>query len=372
MNNKLVTLAIHTLDKANILRDILISNGIETQLERVDTDGQEHTIHEGYYIKVKDSDIPKALVIIENINPFGYKNKENYKKDDGRKRILVAVDFSAYSIKACQIAFNIAKENNAKVKILHVYHNIYFPSHIPFADKLKETPEDGLLDKTRKQMLELCMDIDKKISDGQWPSVNYSYSLREGIVDEEIESFVKEYDPALLILGTKGKGNNPSFILGNVAADVIEMVNIPVLAVPENSPISTFDTIKHIAFLTNLQKRDIESFNMLVRILGSRDNIKITLVHINRINFKGDKLTEDELIAMREHFREMYPQLNVEYKLLDSHDIPMAIKDYVEKENVNIITLNTRRRNILGRIFAPSISRKVLTSSDKAILVLRG
>jgi len=49
-----------------------------------------------------------------------------------------------------------------------------------------------------------------------------------------------------------------------------------------------------------------------------------------------------------------------------------AINYYIESEEVNILALNTRRRNLLGRIFMPSISRKVLFNNNVTLVVFRG
>jgi len=366
MNNQPVTLAIHTRDKANILKSLLEKNGIATLLEEVNITESKNL--PSFYVKIDEKDLNKSLAIIESYKLFSYNEDTTHLIDDGNKRILVPVDFSEHSIKACYIAFNIAKDTNAKVKILHVYHNIYFPSHIPFADSLKETPEEGLLDSARKQMLNLCLLIDNNITDGKWPSVNYSYSLREGAIDEEIYDFVQEYKPFLLVLGTKGK----NYTMGDVVADVIEMVDVPVLAVPESTPIKNLTDIKHFAFLTNLNNRDLSSFDFLANLLLPNIHIKITLIHINRINAKGDKWAEAELIGMREYVMKRYPQLNIGYKLIDSDDIPKATADFIEQEKINIACINTRRRNIFGRIFSPSISRKVMVKNDALFLILRG
>ena len=372
MDNKLIILAIHSSGKANILKDILELNGISVTLEKVKDTNPEVLLSDGYYIKVNDSDLTKALAVVEENRLFSYNDKNTYKIDDGRKRILVAVDFSSYSLKACQIAFSIAKESHAKVKILHVYQRMSFPSHIPFADSLTEHPEEGLLNKGRKKMLDLCSQIDQKIANNEWESVNYSYAIREGQVEEEIDNFVLEYKPCLLVLGSKGQDNVQTSVLGSVTADIIEIINIPVLAVSELSGINSIKDIKHIAFFTNLQKRDLNAFNLLVDTMKSYTNLKLTLVHINRINLKGDKWPEEELQRMSEEIKKMYSQFNVSYKLIDSPNLFEAIADYVEKDDVNILCINTRRRNVFGRIFAPSVSRKVLVTLNKALLVLRG
>lgn len=364
MNDEFVILAIHTLKKAGVLKSILENNGIEVHLRNVDDDANS------FCVEVKSKDLSRALAVIEANKLFRYDDKTTYTIDDGRRRILVPVDFSAYSMKACRIAFSIAKAVNAKVKILHVYHDMYFPSHIPFADTLKETHDEGLLDKSRRKMLDLCTDIDKKISEGELPSVNYSYSLREGTVEEEIDNFVAEYKPSLLVLGTKGKGNNRN-ILGSVTADVIEMTNVPVLAIPENSPVNSIADIKHIAFLTNLQNRDLSSFRDLVSVFVHNPGIKITFVHINVADRQDNVWTEDQLMEIGNNFRKQYPQVNVAYKLISSPDIELALNKFVEEEKVNIISLTTRRRNIFGRMFMPSVSRRILTGNDVAIFVFR-
>jgi len=366
MNDKLVTLAIHTRDKARILESLLKKNGIATVLDVIH--GIEGIPQGSFYVKVYEKDLSRSLMIIESNKLFSYKEDYTYLIDDGNKRILVPVDFSDHSIKACRMAFNIAKDTHAKVKILHVYHNVYFPSHIPFADSLKETPEEGLLDSVRKKMLNLCVSIDRNIADGEWPSVNYSYSLREGDVGDEIYNFTREYKPFLLVIGTKGKNN----AVGDVVADVVEMVDVPVLAVPESTPVKNLTDIKHFAFLTNLHSRDLSSFDFLAGLLQPNTHIKITLIHINRINAKGDKWAETELLGMKESVMNRYPELNIGYKLIDSDYIPKAIAEYIEQEKITIACINTRRRNMWRRIFSPSISRKVMVRSDALFLILRG
>lgn len=291
--------------------------------------------------------------------------------DDGRKRILVAVDFSTYSMKACQTAFSIAKELDAKVKILHIYNNIYFPTQIPFADALKNDGDVSILDKSRKQMLDLCVEIDKNIEAGKFPSVNYSYSLREGIVEEEIESFIEEYKPMLLVLGKRGTNDNRTNILGSVTADIIEMTDIPVLAIPENSSFEGAKDVRHIAFFTNIHRRDIYSFDYLVNHLLPYKGLKITLVHIIT-DARNGKWSESDLLKLQESFTQKYSDMNISYKLINETDFVQGIKDFIETEKVDIVAVNTQRRSLWGRMFLPSNSRKILASLNVVLLTLRG
>ncbi|MDU1905332.1 MAG: universal stress protein [Dysgonomonas sp.] len=370
MNDKLVTLAIHKSAKAHILKRVLEDRGIEVFLEDVDKTSSPDQESSGIYVRIKQSDLSDALYIIEGDKLFNYSDQQISLIDDGRKRILVAVDFSDYSLKACEVAFKIAKNMDAKVKILNVFNQIRYPLSFPFADTLREGENEDLLNKTRRQMLDLCNLIDQKIANKEFPSINYSYSIREGITEEEIGTFVEEYKPMLLVIGTKGKGNNKTGSIGNVASDVIEMVNVPVLAIPGNFNLAD-DQTYHIAYLTNFLKADLESFNTFVNIVKPYDKTKVTLVHVNLINKKGDKWTEIELLGMKEYFASQYPALNVDYKLIDTVDLMDGISDFIAKSDTQIVALNSRKRNIFSRIFLPSVSRKIILKSDVALLVLR-
>lgn len=366
--DKLVTIAIHTPQKAYILKQVLEERGINTHLVSVSQKVDDTSL--GLAVRVDKEDVMNAISVIENKKLFRYDDEKISKIDDGRKRILVAVDFSSYSIKACRAAFTIAQQTNAKVKILHVYR-VHFPITFPFADNLNKDDGDDVLSVARRRMLDFCNEIDEKITQKEFPPINYSYSLREGLISEEIENFVEEYKPFLLVLGTKGLSNNKRNVVGNITADIIEMTNVPVMAIPENFMIENTLNFQNIAFLTNFQKRDLDAFDFLVNILKPYPNVRITLTHVNVINKKDEKWSEAELAEMKKYFIDKYPELNVGYQLIDGPNMADSINEFIKKENINIVMLNTKRRNLFGRIFLPSISRKVLINSDVALIIFR-
>ncbi|NLI64378.1 MAG: universal stress protein [Bacteroidales bacterium] len=346
------------------------NNSIYVCVEEFIEDEKSTNTFTSYRIRIKKEDLNNALLIIDKFNLFGSR-ESLVESDNGLKRILVAVDFSAYSINACGAAFDLAKAINAKVKILNVIPYMQYPSHVPFASRLKDLGDETLLDKARKKMLNLCFEIDQKITRGEFPSINYSYSLREGIVDEEVCVFVKEYDPHMLVIGTKGFDESDTGIIGGVAADIIECTNIPVLAVPLNSPLKDFSDINHIAFLTNLDERDYFSFVSLTHILQFKKDIKITLLHVN-LNSQKELERQDEFHAMIKILKENYPCHHIDYKLINAENIIEPVLNFVSEEKVQLLSLNTQRRNLFSRVFMPSVSRRILSKSDTVLLVLRG
>ena len=370
MEDKLVTLAIHTSEKAQILAKVLQKEGIEVFVSEVN----KPNISEGVRIRIKEIDLPKALNVVESRHLFSYDEEETYRIDDGRRRILVPVDFSDYSMKACAIAFNMAKELDAKVKILHVYFNPYYPTALPmsetFAYQGKEEKEfQNIIEKVKKNIQKLCNTIDEKVASGELPPINYSYVLKEGLPEEEIVSFTKQYKPALIIMGTRGKDQKDIDLIGSVTAEVIEMTKTPLLAIPENTPFYDIDQIKNVAFLTNFSQRDLVSFDFMMRFL-KHYKIKVHITHI--ANKKRDKWDEIKMEGIRAYFKKQYPGVDTDYTLIDSDDMLKSLDAFVKKEGIDIIALTTAKRNIFARMFSPSISRKMLFHSDTPLLVLRG
>ncbi len=373
MDDKLVTLAIHTNEKAQILKKVLGSENIEVHIN--DIDAEHPSVAPGVRIRIKESDLPRALNVVESRHLFSYDDDETYRTDDGRSRILIPVDFSDYSMKACQIAFNLARELNAKVKIMHVYFNPYFPTALPMAEAFayqgKEEKEfQNIIEKVKENIQKLCNMIDEKISTGEFPAVNYSYVLREGLPEEEIVTFTKEYKPTLILMGTRGKDQKDADLIGSVTAEVIEMTHVPLIAIPENTPFTDMTDVKHIAFLTNFSQRDLISFDLLAKLFEPFGDIRISVTHISQK--KGDQWDEIKLEGIKSYFSRQYPSLNLDYKLIDTNDMLKSLDEYIKDDGIQILALTTSKRNVFARMFSPSISRKMLFHSDTPLLVLRG
>lgn len=370
MEDKLVTLAIHTNEKAQILTKVLQKEGIDVFVSEVESPN----ISEGVRIRINEIDLPKALNVVESRHLFSYDEEETYRIDDGRRRILVPVDFSDYSMKACAIAFNMAKELDAKVKILHVYFNPYYPTALPmsetFAYQGKEEKEfQNIINKVKKNIQVLCNTIDEKVASGELPPINYSYVLREGLPEEEIVSFTKEYKPALIIMGTRGIDQKDADLIGSVTAEVIEMTQIPLITVPEKTKFTDLKNVKHIAFLTNFSQRDLVSFDLMSKLIAPYD-MKISLTHI--AVKKWDRWDEIKMEGIKSYFSKQYPSLRFDYQLIEADDMLTSLDEYIKNSKIEILALTTSKRNIFARMFSPSISRKMLFHSDTPLLVLRG
>ncbi|MDR2495843.1 MAG: universal stress protein [Tannerellaceae bacterium] len=367
MEEKLITLAIHTYEKAQILKTILETEGIAACIHNVNL--IQPVISAGVRVRIKESDLAHALSIIEDNKWLEETHEEMAEKRENK--VLVPVDFSEYSMKACEIGINYAHATGAKVILLHAYFSPFFPKPIPFGDMPAYGTDESktireLINKVEDDMAKLCLKIRRKMDAGELPRVKFESILREGLPEEELIACEKQYYPKLIVMGARGKGEQDIDLLGSVTAEIIELAKAPVLAIPENVPFNNISATTNIAFATSFNQRDLVAFEAFVGLIGAYTP-KIHLFNISNSRSHWDEI---RLGGIKEYFKKQYPNLNISHTVLDDCEILAAIEKFVREENIEIIAVTSQKRNILTRIFYPGIARKMLFHSDTPLLVL--
>lgn len=134
MEEKLITLAIHTFEKAQILKTLLESEGIDVYIHNVNQ--IQPIISAGVRVRIKESDLPHALRVMEDNNWMNEDSGriEKNKQVKNKSKVLIPIDFSDYSLRACEIGINYAAAQKAEVMLLHAFFSPYFPSTFPLLD----------------------------------------------------------------------------------------------------------------------------------------------------------------------------------------------------------------------------------------------
>jgi nucleotide-binding universal stress UspA family protein len=98
--------------------------------------------------------------------------------------------------------------------------------------------------------------------------------------------------------------------------------------------------------------------------------VKVYLAHIAK---KEDVWNEIKLSGVQKRFSDLYPHLQIEYKLIDQNEgLEVTLDKFAETNNVDMISLSSSRRNIFARIFNPGIARRMIFHSDTPLLVIKG
>ncbi|MHB1514336.1 MAG: universal stress protein [Acidiferrobacteraceae bacterium] len=146
------------------------------------------------------------------------------------KNILVAIDGSETSARALQAAIKLAKEQSARVRLVHVI------DEFPFA-----TPDTGwvddvrlgevlfkagqaIIDEAREQVQKAGLEVETALPQ------NLSQRIATVIVDE-----AKRWPADLIVAGTHGRHGIEHLVLGSVAEGVARAASMPVLLIPSHS-----------------------------------------------------------------------------------------------------------------------------------------
>ncbi|MDR1332606.1 MAG: universal stress protein [Tannerella sp.] len=366
---KLVTLAIHTYEKAQILKTILESEGIDVYIHNVNL--IQPVISAGVRVRIKESQLPHALRVINDVK-WQDNSEVNENTVSRENTILIPVDFSDYSLKACEIGFNYAHRTGAEVMLLHVYFNTFIPSVFPYLNnEVNKHHEDESIHVVYRRVKEdvgkLCGVINRKIHEGELPAVKYDYTLREGLPEEEIIAYVREHQPTMIVMGTRGMKQKNADLIGSVTGEVIGLTKTPLLAVPEHIPFNDLGKIQRLAFGTSFRPDDLVAFDKLAELMKDMKNLQIQLFNISTSH---NEWNEIRLTGFREYLKKQYPDLTIDYAVTPDGDLPEAIDRLVKEQQIDIIAFSARRRGVIMRVFSPSIAHKMLFHSNTPLMVV--
>jgi nucleotide-binding universal stress UspA family protein len=363
MDDKLITLASLPYSKAEILRSLLESEGIDCLLENVDF--LQDAMDTGVQIRVREQDSRQAFPILEKMlgKVFNDDSKrENY--------VLVPIDFSAYSLKAALVGFDIAEKLDSKMVLYHSSPRPEFLT-IPYSDVIVydsalflnyEMTEKA----TSKKFEAFLNELTSRIDYHRWKKARPEYIVKVGEAEDDIISYTQVHPPKLIVMGVRGGDAEKGDFLGSTTASVIFNTRVPVLAIPESASDDWLKTFKTVVYATNFEAHDFVAMDKLLKLMKPFET-KVICLHVNRGNNGG--LDEAMLEGMREALCEKYPYAGFDCQLIHEKDLPKAIDHFIQENKIDVLALTTHRRNMLTRLFNPGIARKLVLHTKNPIFV---
>ena len=363
MEEKLTTLASLPYSKAEILRSLLESEGIDCFLENVDF--LQNGIDTGISIRINEKDATHAFPILDKM--LGKVIKDPVKREN---YVLVPVDFSSYSLKAALVAFDIAEKLGSKMVI---YHSSLQPEFItiPYSDVI--VYDSALFlnyemteKETIKEFEDFLNQLTALIDYNRWKKAKPEYMIKVGEAEDDILSYINIHPPKLVVMGIRGGDAESDDLIGTTTAGVIFNAKVPVLAIPENTPDNWFANFRKIAYATIFESNDFIAIDRLMKLMTPFD-IKVICVHVGLGN--NHILDEAMLEGMKEALCEKYPQATFECHLINHKNLPEAIDQFIEENHIDVLALTTHKRNLLTRLFNPGIARKMVMHTQTPLLI---
>lgn len=365
MEDRLVTLATHTYEKAQILRSVLEIYGIDVYVQ--DVNPLLPAMPFSYKVRVKESDLQRALSVIENM-----KNSEQSSQEDDEKGILLMpVDFSEYTIKLCELGFQMAAVMGLRVIVYHAYtvQKTVMATMEVYETKRDEANLKQMEAQVNEKMNHLRSLIEEEMASNKIPRVEYCSMMHEGIPEEKILDFAEAVKPVAIVMGTRGCSQKDLDLIGSVTAEVMERADVPVFTVPQNTHFMGLSGVRHLACSTNFDDGDLEKYDKLFHYISEGLFSSDVTIHFIHYESKNDVWALIKLKGLKAYFLEKYPMLTIDVHLLNGPDILTAYDEFIKNNNVDVISLTTHRRSLFTRMFNPSMARKIVFHTNTPMIV---
>jgi nucleotide-binding universal stress UspA family protein len=279
---------------------------------------------------------------------------------NGINTILLPTDFSEVAHHAFLYALELATYFDARLLLLHTYHNAPVRRELAPAEFL-ETLRQEKIDQAMAAFRAYEAEADA-LTGGE---ISLQPLLEEGYAIDKILEVVKETQPDLILMGTLGAESLSEKIFGSLTAKVIQRTRVPVLAVPAGT---TFEPIEHILYATNFQTED---FSMIDRLLELAEifQAKVSCLHINTAKQYWDRLDLD-------FFQDIY-QREIESDQLTfftfSHDdVVEGLNKFIASNRVNLLAMLTHHQAFMDRYYRESITREMTLLTTVPLLAFHG
>jgi nucleotide-binding universal stress UspA family protein len=279
------------------------------------------------------------------------------------KKILVPTDFSDHAENAGYYAVEFSRLFEAHVTILHIYSlppaSVYPPLYSPgFPGKTLSMDEVQQIEQENEKRL---LSFRETICKGRLEH-GCSIAQRSDFVSDGINDYAAENNVDLIVMGTRGSASKGELFIATTTWDVISSGKTAVLAVPEGVP---YKPIKHIAFATDFTEADFATMEYLTH-MAEKFDAKVSVIHVKT---DGGSLEENQMFDwFEEKTREQNPYQNMDFVLLEHGDVQQALNDYFHQNDVGMIALVNRKRQLFERLFHRSLTKKFAYHSDIPLL----
>lgn len=267
------------------------------------------------------------------------------------KKILFPTDCSASAHHAFRFAVQLARQLDAVIDIMSVYH-------LPATDASSVPPSyiETMIEERRRQVE---ANVAKFLE--AWPDApigqrfaDYGIFTHQEIVDKAVEG-----GHELIVMGTHGVGNAVDKLLGSVTTHTIMQAPCPVLAIP---PGAEWKPIRHIAYATDFEAGDGHAvYNLMefAKLMGAQ----VHFVHIH---------TDDKEIGMEELDRpEAHPEAFADFTIVHNPSVMDGLDQYVRERSIDMVALFIPRRRMWERLFHSSFSKKMAFHTALPLLTFR-
>lgn len=264
------------------------------------------------------------------------------------KQILVPTDFSPNAEKALDYAIQLAKFMKSEVFVLHSVDPGLPESTITDANEKMELLKQSIVSKEMIQIkTEIC----------------------EGATVNAIVDVAADEKTDLVVMGTLGNSAFKEKVFGSKTAAVIGKTDVPVLAIPL---LAEWKVPKKILLAINQFDEDDASLDVVFKLAKSFN----ASIQVAVFTDTDDDYVEDygeheaQIITYRDLLKEKHPGIDIHAVHLAGKHFSENLKNWIDKNNIDILVMLTHKRGVLESIFNRSMTKKMSYNTEIPLLAI--
>ena len=279
-----------------------------------------------------------------------------------KKNIVVGIDFSKFSTEVLKRAFQLTKQKNAKLTIVHAIDKGLFDKYF------SNSNNEELIAKAKTNIEEIITTL--QINDREYAIVVKIESPSSLIIDT-----VKDTNPELIIIGVNSVDKFKTKVFGSTAIRTIQNTKLPVLIVKNNYE-KDYDNI--LAF-TDLSPISVKSINFTKEFFD-KSSIKVihaykqlndfVLTFHNSLEHK-DEIQEDIVIKAKQRFEEFAKENEItDSELIEvHHGVSQVLLEKAKDENKDLVVLGSNGVKNAGSFLYGSTSLYMMENVTNDVLI---
>lgn len=277
------------------------------------------------------------------------------------KKILVPTDFSPNALRSVDYAVQLARHSKAAISLVHIAEEV--PETVLTGQQAIIYEYSNMANNRAHQQLSLL-----KESIEATENIEVTTHLYQGSVKNSIQLAAQQLQADLLIMSTMGHSGLKEWIWGSRTAGIISHCPVPVLALPLE-----YEWAWPKKMLVTI--RDVEEAELLAPAFSlaaafeARIQVALFTDEDQRTAF-GFMQDARVLQYLEEKLHRFYPQSHINTVHLSGHRFLDTLQQYVQQENIDILTMLTHPRNLVSGLFNRSLTRHMAYHSKVPLLAI--
>lgn len=283
-------------------------------------------------------------------------------------RILFPTDGSEVATTALEFACEVAAAHNATLHILNVVDSTLNSA---------SQPSEGVTEEQRREGERI---VEEAATKARNRNLSVESDVVQGNPHEEIISYCEGRDISLIVMPTYGRSDLGRFLLGSVTERVINRSPIPVLTVTPEEIDEFVYPPSDVLVPTDGSGGSNRALEEAIAISKALE-AKVHLLHVIETAALGIEIHSSETREdLEDHADEILSAAVETARERSVSDVTESfryghpykeIRSYIEKQEIDLVTLGTHGKTNFSHHFMGSVSTKLLRTSPVPVMMMR-